>query len=68
VLSNRADLLSAGDVLVRIERRVKVRASRIRVTAGRRDVSRAFRLRRNGCATASEMRRARGVAGPGQPG
>ena len=48
VLSNRADLLSAGDALVRIERRVPVRASRIRVTAGRRDVSRSFRVRRNG--------------------
>jgi hypothetical protein len=48
VLSNRADLLSAGDALVRIERRVPVRVSRIRVTAGRRDVSRAFRKRANG--------------------
>jgi hypothetical protein len=48
VLSNRADLLSAGDALVRIELRKRIRWSSIRVTAGRRDVTRAFAKRRNG--------------------
>jgi hypothetical protein len=48
VVSNRADVISAGDALVRIERRKPIRFSRIRVTAGRRDVTRAFAKRRNG--------------------
>jgi hypothetical protein len=48
VVSNRADVLSAGDALVRIELRKRIRVSRIRVTAGKRDVTRAFAKRRNG--------------------
>ena len=48
VVSNRADLISAGDALVRIEGRAHIKMARIRVTAGRRDVTRAFRRRANG--------------------
>src|SRR4051812_20381972 len=48
IVSNRADLVSAGDALVRIELRKRIPVKRIRVTAGRRDVTRAFKRRRNG--------------------
>jgi hypothetical protein len=48
VISNRADAISAGDALVRIERRKPIRFSRIRVTAGGRDVTGAFAKRANG--------------------
>src|SRR3954468_3043214 len=39
VLSNRADLVSDGDALVRVELPRGVAASRLRLTAGRRDVT-----------------------------
>src|SRR3954451_13482 len=40
VLSNRADLVSDGDALVRVKLPPGVRASRLRLTAGGRDVTR----------------------------
>jgi hypothetical protein len=43
VLSNRADLVSGGDALVRVTLPRGVRASRLRLTAGRRNVTRALR-------------------------
>src|SRR4051794_33056659 len=43
VLSNRADLVSDGDALVRVTLPPGVRASRLRLTAGRRDVTRVLR-------------------------
>src|SRR4051795_5211504 len=39
VLSNRADLVSGGDALVRVTLPSGVKASRLRLTAGRRDVT-----------------------------
>jgi hypothetical protein len=39
VLSNRADLVSGGDALVRVTLPAGVTASRLRLTAGRRDVT-----------------------------
>lgn len=46
VLSGRADLVSAGDVLVRVG--VPARARGLRVTAGGKDVTRAFARRADG--------------------
>ncbi len=40
VLSNRADLVSGGDALVRVKLPRGVKASRLRLTAGRRNVTR----------------------------
>src|SRR4051794_12077229 len=48
VLSNRADVISAGDALVRIELRKRIPVRTIRVTAGRRDITRAFKRRADG--------------------
>jgi uncharacterized tannase-like protein DUF6351 len=42
VLSNRADLVSGGDALVRVTLPKGVKASRLRLTAGRRDVTKAL--------------------------
>src|SRR3954469_160542 len=42
VLSNRADLVSGGDALVRVTLPSGVKASRLRLTAGRRDVTPAL--------------------------
>src|SRR4051794_34902833 len=49
VLSNRADLVSDGDALVRVKLPRGVQASRLRLTAGRRDVTRV--LKRTGART-----------------
>src|SRR4029079_8571789 len=43
VLSNRADLVSGGDALVRVTLPRGVRASRLRLTAGHRSVTRVLR-------------------------
>ncbi len=43
VLSNRADLVSGGDALVRVTLPRRVRASRLRLTAGRRNVTRVLK-------------------------
>src|SRR4051795_8602126 len=43
VLSNRADLVSDGDALVRVTVPRGVRASQLRLTAGSRDVTRVLR-------------------------
>jgi hypothetical protein len=43
VLSNRADLVSGGDALVRVTLPRGVRASRLRLMAGRRNVTRVLR-------------------------
>jgi Tannase-like family of unknown function (DUF6351) len=43
VLSNRADLVSEGDALVRVTLPRGVRASRLRLSAGHRNVTRALR-------------------------
>jgi uncharacterized tannase-like protein DUF6351 len=43
VLSNRADLVSGGDALVRVTLPRGVRAKRLRLTAGRRNVTRVLR-------------------------
>lgn len=48
VLSNRADLISGGDALVAIRLPRGVRPRDVRVRAGRRDVTRAFAVRRGG--------------------
>ena len=48
VLSNRADLISAGDALVAIAYSKGVDPSKIRVSVGRRNVTRAFAVRENG--------------------
>lgn len=48
VLSGRADLVSGGDALVAIGVPRGVKSSRIRVTAGARNVTRAFAMRPNG--------------------
>src|SRR5436190_1438917 len=42
VLSNRADLISGGDALVRVTLPRGVKASRLRLTAGRRNVTRVM--------------------------
>ncbi|MEA2438951.1 MAG: hypothetical protein QOH76_375, partial [Thermoleophilaceae bacterium] len=42
VLSNRADLVSGGDAFVRVTLPRGVKASRLRLTAGRRDVTRVL--------------------------
>src|SRR3954447_11521572 len=42
VLSNRADLISGGDALVRVTLPRGVKASRLKLTAGRRNVTRAL--------------------------
>jgi Tannase-like family of unknown function (DUF6351) len=43
VLSNRADLVSGGDALVRVTLPSGVKASRLRLSAGRRNVTRVLR-------------------------
>jgi hypothetical protein len=43
VLSNRADLVSAGDALVQVTLPPGVKASRLRLTAGKRDVTRVLK-------------------------
>src|SRR5688572_15357734 len=43
VLSNRADLVSGGDALVRVTLPRGVKASRLQLKAGRRNVTRALR-------------------------
>src|SRR4051812_15364652 len=43
VLSNRADLVSGGDALVRVTLPRGVKASRLRLTAGKRNVTRALK-------------------------
>jgi hypothetical protein len=48
VLSNRADLVSAGDALVSVSLPRDVRVDKVRVTVGGREVTRAFALRPNG--------------------
>jgi len=48
VLSNRADLVSAGDALVRVRVPRRVRPRDVRVLLNREDVSRRFRVRRDG--------------------
>jgi hypothetical protein len=48
VLSNRADLISAGDALVRIDLPKGVSPQSVRVSVGSRDVSGAFAVRPNG--------------------
>jgi Tannase-like family of unknown function (DUF6351) len=48
VLSNRADLISAGDALVAVDLPVGVDPAGVRVTVGTRDVSSAFAPRANG--------------------
>ena len=48
VLSNRADLISAGDALVRVNLPKRVKPAQVRVTVGRRDVTSAFAVRPNG--------------------
>ena len=48
VVSNRADLISAGDALVRIKLPQADRLEAIRVTAGGRDVTRVAQARPNG--------------------
>lgn len=47
-LSNRADLVSGGDVLVEVDLPRGASTRGLRVTAGRRDVSPAFAVRPNG--------------------
>jgi hypothetical protein len=48
VLSNRADLISAGDALVAVGLPAGVNPSKVRVTVGGRDVTGAFAVRPNG--------------------
>ena len=48
VLSNRADLISAGDALVAISYGKRVRPADIRVKLGRADITSAFAVRENG--------------------
>lgn len=48
ILSNRADLVSAGDVLVAVRLPKGVRPGRVRVTADGRDVTRRFAVREDG--------------------
>lgn len=48
ILSNRADLISAGDVLVAVRLPDGIRARQVRVTAGARDVTHRFAVRPDG--------------------
>lgn len=48
VLSNRADLISAGDALVEVAIPRGVRPRQVTVTAGGRDVTHRFKVRRDG--------------------
>lgn len=48
VLSNRADLISGGDALVRVTIPAWLAPSKVRVTAGDRDMTGAFAMRANG--------------------
>jgi hypothetical protein len=48
VLSNRADLISGGDALVRVRLPQRVRPRTVEVFVGRRDVTERFRMRSNG--------------------
>ncbi|GAB6985326.1 DUF6351 family protein [Nocardioides pyridinolyticus] len=48
VLSNRADLVSGGDVLVAVDLPRGVKAGQVTVTAGGRDVTRRFAVREDG--------------------
>src|SRR3954467_9031170 len=48
VLSNRADMISGGDALVAISLPRGAKPSRLRVRAGRGDVTRRFAVRQNG--------------------
>ena len=48
VLSNRADLVSAGDVLVAVDLPAGVDPRSVKVTLGSRDVTNAFKVRPNG--------------------
>jgi uncharacterized tannase-like protein DUF6351 len=48
VLSNRADLISSGDALVAVDPPRGVRASSIRLSLGRRDVTNVFGIRPSG--------------------
>src|SRR5947208_307992 len=48
VLSNRADLISSGNALVAVDPPKGVRASAVRLTLGRRDVTSAFAIRADG--------------------
>jgi hypothetical protein len=48
VLSNRADLISAGDALVAVDLPAGVDPAAVKVFAGSRDVTSAFRIRPNG--------------------
>src|SRR5690349_21360009 len=48
VLSNRADLVSGGDVLVAVDLPRGVRPGQVRVAAGDRDVTRRFAVREDG--------------------
>lgn len=48
ILSNRADLVSAGDVLVEVRLPRGVKAGQVRVTADGRDVTRRFAVRDDG--------------------
>jgi len=48
VLSNRADLISAGDALVAVNLPPGTDASKVRVKVGKRDVTSAFGVRANG--------------------
>lgn len=48
VLSNRADLVSGGDVLVAVDLPRGVKAGQVRVTAGDRDVTKRFAVRADG--------------------
>jgi hypothetical protein len=48
VLSNRADLVSGGDVLVAVRLPAGVRPRQVRVTAGGRDVTKRFAVRPDG--------------------
>lgn len=48
VLSNRADLISAGDALVEVVLPRKVKAREVRVRVGQRDVTHRFKVRADG--------------------
>ena len=48
VLSNRADLISGGDALVRVQLPDRVRPGTVEVFVGRREVTDRFQVRRNG--------------------
>ena len=48
ILSNRADIVSGGDALVEVVPPGRTRPARMRVTAGRRDVTSSFAVRPDG--------------------